>query len=94
MTEQAIQMDYMNPQGGIGEVAGFMINEGRLDTGRMRPYIGSDGRMYMTIYSGRGKITDPKNYRVVPIQTNAVLRRDELLALDEALLQISETVQW
>lgn len=73
-----------------GELAAFMAQQGRLDPGRMRPYMGNDGRAYVTIYKGRGNPGDINNYQVVPIQTNATLRRDEWKQLDEAVVTIAE----
>jgi len=72
-----------------GDIAGFMAHQGRLDPGKMRPYVGSDGRAYMTVYSG-GDPKKPASYKAMPIQTNATLRRDEWKQLDDAVLQISE----
>lgn len=73
-----------------GELAAFMAQQGRLDPGRMRPYVGTNGQAYVTIYKGSGSPNDIKNYQVVPIQTNATLRRDEWKQLDEALVAVSE----
>jgi hypothetical protein len=72
-----------------GEVASAMASQGRLDVGMMRPFIGSDGRCYVTVYRG-GDRTNPASYSTQPIQVNATLRRDEWKQLDEAILKIAE----
>lgn len=54
-----------------------------------RPFFDPEtGRSWMTVHTG-GDAADPKNYKTVPIQANAVLRRDEWKALDDALLRVS-----
>lgn len=72
-----------------GDLAAFMAAKGRLDPTTLRPYLGKDGRAYITVFKG-GDPKKPDNYAAVPIQTNATLRRDEWKRLDEAVLGISE----
>ncbi len=61
---------------------------GRLDVSAMRPYIGSDGRCYITVYTG-GDQRDIKNYKAVP--TNyATLFKDEWRQLDEAVMKAAQ----
>jgi len=82
-------VDLMSQTGGQGDVANMIINSW-LNVGQLRPYIGKDGRSYITVYNGG----DPKSiqsYRTIPINVNATLRRDEWKQLDEAILRISET---
>ncbi len=63
-------------------------NFGRLDVNAMRPYIGSDGRCYMTVYTG-GDQRDVKNYKAVP--TNyATLYKDEWRQLDDAVVKAAQ----
>jgi uncharacterized linocin/CFP29 family protein len=77
-------MDIISNGKAIGEVANFLATRGRLDIGAMRPFIGRDGRAYVSVYSG-GDPTKPESYRT--IQTNAAtLRRDEWKQLDDAVL--------
>jgi hypothetical protein len=76
-----------------GEVANYLQSNGRLDLGRMKPFMAQDKAgtwgSYMTIYSG-GDPKKPESYKTVPIQTNAeVLRRDEWKQLDAAILEPS-----
>jgi len=73
----------------FGEVANFAANAGRLDPGSMRPYIGRDGKPYMTVFKG-GDPKKPQNYKAV-LTNNATLRKDEWKQLDEVLLPIAES---
>lgn len=85
-----VNVDFIGMNSSQGDVAGALMNGGTLDPGRMRPFVGSDGRAYVTVYQGQGDPTKPENYKSIPIQTNATLRRDEWKRLDEAVLKISE----
>jgi hypothetical protein len=71
-----------------GNVAAQIYGSGGLNSGTMRPFIGDDGKPYITVYKGG----DPKQKtnwenRLV---TNATLRRDEWKQLDEALMMDSK----
>jgi hypothetical protein len=83
-----VQVDLMNANSGTGEVADQFMANGRLDIGGMRPFVGEDGRSYISVFSG-GNQKDPKNYRVVPIQVNGTLRRDEWKTLDDAVMAVA-----
>jgi len=88
------QIDFLSATGGQGPVAARFMSQGRLDPGRMRPFLGRDGRTYFTIYSG-GDPKKPESYKSIPaasmgIQVNGTLRRDEWKQLDEAVLAISD----
>ena len=86
----AANVDFLSAAGHAqGVVAATLANNGRLDVGKMRPWIGQDGRSYITVYKGAGAPSDPKSYQNIPLQTNATLRRDEWIQLDEAVLQQS-----
>lgn len=84
-------IDFISTNGqGQGKVAQAIVANGKTDPGMMKPFIGSDGKTYVTCYAGG----DPKkasSYRTQQINTNATLRRDEWKFLDEAVLKISET---
>lgn len=82
-------VDYLGKGSAEGVVAGYFLQQNVLDVGKMKPYV-HKGRSYVTVYLGGDK-TDRKNYKAVPIQANATLRRDEWKQLDEAVLKISET---
>jgi len=77
-------VDIIDNNQAIGNVAGFLLNKGRFDVGTMRPWVGEDGKSYVTVYKG-GDPKKPESYQAIPIQTNATLRRDEWKQLDEAV---------
>ena len=80
-----------NGQMAQGDVANQFLNNGKLNVGAMRPYIGKDGRTYVTIYKG-GDPKVPTNYST-QLMTNstATLRRDEWKQLDDVLLDVSRS---
>lgn len=90
MSGTNLAVDFIGQKGQVqGEVASFMSASGRMEPGALRPYVGADGRSFITKYLG-GDQTDPKNYMAMPIQTNGTLRRDEWKRLDEAIMPIAE----
>ncbi len=84
-------MDFL-AHGGLaeGEIARrIMANGGRLDPNQMRPWIGDDGRTYVTLHMG-GPKDKLASYQAIPLQNNTgTLRRDEWKQLDAAILDIS-----
>jgi hypothetical protein len=82
-------MDFIANDKSQGELAAYMMKNGKMDPGRLRPFVGGDGRAYMSVYKG-GDASKPENYANVPIN-NATLRRDEWKSLDEAVLEVSRT---
>jgi len=91
-----VQMDFIGKGGAAqGELAGYMAAHGRMDPGHLRPWMGRDGRVYVTVYNG-GDPKKKESYRAIPLQVNALqanstLRRDEWKSLDEAVQAISRT---
>jgi hypothetical protein len=84
-----INVDFMLNGSGQGNLAQYIMANGRLDSGRLRPFIDpKDGRSYISTYKG-GDPSKPENYVTSLIQTNATLRRDEWKQLDEALIPIA-----
>ena len=83
------KVDFILGNQAHGDLAAYMMQQGRLDPGQMRPYIGKDGRPYVTVYKG-GDPAKPSSYQAVPT-TYATLRRDEWKQLDDAILKISES---
>lgn len=83
-----VNVDLIGQGGSQGQVAGLLAGGG-LNANALRPYIGDDGRAYITNYKG-GDPSQPTSYEALPIQTNATLRRDEWVRLDEAVLAIAE----
>jgi hypothetical protein len=76
---------------GQGSVAQEVLAAGgSLNVGTMKPFIGKDGRSYIQVFKG-GDPKKPENYKVM-LSTNAgTLRRDEWKALDQAVMEISES---
>lgn len=83
-----LNVDFIGNGQAQGAVAQQFMANGRLDPGSMRPFIGNDGRTYITTFKG-GDPKLPTNYQSTPIQTNGTLRRDEWKQLDEAVLAAS-----
>jgi hypothetical protein len=89
MPNTNINVDLIGRGGGQGEVANYMAQAGKMSPSALRPFIGNDGRTYISVFQG-GDTGKPENYRVIPIQANATLRRDEWKRLDDAVLGIAE----
>ncbi len=84
-----VQVDLIG-KGGVysGELINTMRNDGSVNIGSMKPFV-ENGKSFISIFSG-GDETDPKNYKVVPLQGNAgTLRRDEWKSLDDAVLSVA-----
>lgn len=79
-----VNVDFLGPNGPQGPLAGIIAREGRLNPGLMRPFIGRDGRSYVTVYTS-GDPAKKESYKTFPIQTNATLRRDEWKQLEQAV---------
>lgn len=71
----------------LEEAQAFIGN--RKGSNNMRPFIHDDGKAYVLNHTG-GDRTDPKNYKMVPINTNATLRYDEWRTLDEVVVGVAE----
>jgi len=84
-----VNVDLVGQGGGKGEVANKLTANGQLNVGAMRPFVGKDGQIYMTIYTG-GDSGDPSNYETIQTNDKGTLRRDEWKRLDEAVLRIAE----
>jgi hypothetical protein len=88
MDEMKVNVDLVGNGSSTGQVANQLQANGRLDLGRLRPWIGNDGRVYVNIYKG-GNPKLPTSYQMMSINTNGTLRRDEWKTLDEAILEVS-----
>lgn len=86
-----VNIDLITANGnGQGELAKQIMANGKIDAGQMRPWFNpKDGRSYISVFSG-GDPKDVKNYKNIPITTNATLRRDEWKTLDTAVLKVAE----
>jgi uncharacterized linocin/CFP29 family protein len=84
-----MSVDLIGQNQSRGDVAGLIVN-GRMNAGKLRPFLAKDsqGRIaaYTSVFKG-GDPKDPKNYTVQPVN-NATLRRDEWKQLDEAVLRV------
>ncbi len=84
-------VDFIGKGTAQGEVAQMMLNSGSLNPGKLRPWIGKDGKTYVTVFTG-GSPTKKENYKTYALNNNAgTLRPDEWKALDEAILPIAES---
>ena len=85
-----INVDLIGQGGQVeGDVAGQLVSNGRLNLGTLRPfYDPKTQRSYATVYKG-GDPKKPTSYSVVPLNTNATLRRDEWKQLDDAIMEVS-----
>jgi len=83
-----VNVDLIGRNGGEGAVANALMANGELNLGRMRPWIGADGKTYMLMHTG-GDVKVQANWKTVPINTNATLRRDEWKQLDAAIMEVS-----
>ncbi len=71
-----------------GQVARMMANNGKLDIGRMRPFIDQYGRSCVTVYMG-GNPKKKESWKTMVVNAGATLRREEWKALDEAIMEPS-----
>lgn len=81
-------MDYILNGQAYGPVAQQIA--GGLHPMAMKPWIGKDGYSYLNVYQGGDKWAEA-SWKAQRMFTNATLRRDEWIQLDQALLQISQT---
>jgi hypothetical protein len=79
-------------QGGqlTGEVANYVASQGRLDPGRMRPFLHTNGKSYCTVYAG-GNPADASSYKTIEVNAGSTLRRDEWKTLDDAVMMVSRS---
>ena len=70
-------LDFIGPNGAIqGDFASYMNGlAGKIEPGRMRPWLGADGNAYITVYAG-GDPKKAESYKKLQINA-ATLRRDE-----------------
>ena len=71
-----------------GAVARMLANNGKLDVGRMRPFIHQYGRSCVTVYMG-GNPKKKESWKTMVVNAGATLRREEWKALDEAIMEPS-----
>ena len=84
-----VNIDLITANGeGTGEVASQLLSGGRIDPGRMRPWVDGRGRSFITVHTG-GDPAKKENWKSLPISNNATLRRDEWKHLDEAVIRVA-----
>lgn len=84
-------VDLMQNGQSIGPVANALSSNGQLNIGAMRPFIGEDGRAYISTYKGSGDPKNVLNWNTQAVNTNALLRRDEWKQLDDVLIDVGRT---
>jgi len=77
-------VDLMGNGQAQGDFARMIRNSGSFDVGAKRPFIGDDGRPYISMYKG-GNPTKKESWGL-HLVSNATLRRDEWKQLDAALI--------
>lgn len=88
---QFAQIDYLAANSsGLGEMAKMVDAQGMLNPSRMRPFIGNDGKTYISVYNNKGDMKDPKSYVNIQVNNTGVLRRDEWIALDAVVQRVAE----
>ncbi len=81
-------MDFVMNGQGHGNVANVLMAS-NFDAGALRPFVGGDGKSYVTLNSGRCNEKGEPVYNT--IQTNAAtLRKDEWIQLDKAILKAAQ----
>ena len=82
------KIDLMSNGVGAGELAQALLKG--TSTDKMRPFVHTDGKSYMTVHLGGDK-NNPANYKAVPSTNAGTLQRDEWKHLDTAVVSIAET---
>lgn len=87
-----VNVDFIGKGTSQGDVAAQFMANGRMEPGVMRPYIGRDGKTYITVFKG-GDPNKLANYQAMPaLNANAgTLRQYEWKQLDEAIVPIAES---
>ncbi len=83
-----VNVDLISNGQSQGQVARMMANNGKLDIGRMRPFIDQYGRSCVTVYMG-GNPKKKESWKTMVVNAGATLRREEWKALDEAIMEPS-----
>lgn len=87
-----VNVDLLGINGGQGEVAETLVNNGRLNVGAMRPFVHRDpatGKLgnYISLFKG-GDPNKPENYTTINVNS-ATLRREEWQMLDDAVMMVA-----
>lgn len=79
-------VDFIGKEVVQGELASKL--QSGINPSKMRPFIGSDGRSYISVFKG-GDPKKPENYANLQINAEAVLRPNEWKELDEVVLGVA-----
>lgn len=80
------QIDLISNGQAYGDVANFLMDQDRIETASLKPFIAEDGKPYISVFKGGDKY-DPESYTVLQVNA-ATLRRDEWKTLDEAVMMV------
>lgn len=83
-----LQMDIIGNGFSEGMMANHLINNGSINPGALRPFMFKN-KAYISVYQGLDK--DGKKLYVNHLVNNATLKREEWLALDQAVLRESRS---
>ena len=79
-----VNLDYVYNGTASGAVASMMANGGGMDPNLLRPWIGDDGRPYVTANEGGKPVAR------LAFNSNATLRKDEWKLLDQAIIEAAK----
>lgn len=85
-----VNTDFINNGKAQGDIAKMLLTQKRLDPGVMRPWVDDNGYTHITVFKG-GDRTNKNNYEHPQVNANGTLRREEWMALDRALIDISRS---
>lgn len=74
---------------GHGDVASVLMAN-NFDTGALRPWVGRDGRTYLTVNSGRVDNEGKPIFENIVTNAPATLRKDDWIALDTAVIKAAK----
>lgn len=74
---------------GKGQASGLAAHLSKTNPGKMRPFIGSDGKAYVQMYKS-GDPAKPESYQKIQVN-DATLLKDEWKQLDTAVIKIAES---
>lgn len=83
-----VNVDLMGQNGGQGAVASQIKMNG-LNPGKLKPFVGLDGKAYVSIYKG-GDVNKASSYTKLSVN-DATLLKDEWKQLDTAVLRVAES---
>lgn len=82
-------MDFVFNGQGHGNVASVLMAS-NFDAGALRPFIGNDGRSYITLNTGKVDGEGKPVMQTMQTNSSAVLRKDEWIQLDKAIIKAAQ----